>query len=67
MVARPEKLHERVSPFFITISSRLAISVTQICMIGYKCHPDLYFNRICTFPIKVFQGKILFYLLEELM
>ena len=32
MVASPEKLHERVSLFFITIRSRLAISVTQICI-----------------------------------
>ena len=78
MVASPEKLQERVSPFFITIRSRLAISVTQICIlmalalfhyhqkqIGYKRHPNLYLDGICTFSIEVFQREVLFYLLEQ--
>ena len=33
--------------------------------VGYKCHLNLYFDSICTFPIKIFQGEVLFYLLEQ--
>gem|GEM_PF-5847246 len=33
MVACPEKPHERVSPFLMSVSRRLAMSVTQICIL----------------------------------
>lgn len=33
IVVSPEKLYERVNPFCMTISNRLAISVTHICIL----------------------------------
>ncbi|WP_394334152.1 hypothetical protein [Prevotella ihumii] len=33
MVASPEKLHKRLTPFCSSVMSRLAMSVTQTCFL----------------------------------
>ena len=55
MVASPEKLHVRLMRFCMTMSSRLAISVT----------PYLYLDGVGTLAVEVSQWEVLFQLFEQ--